>query len=150
MEKYMKEALKEANKSLENGDVPVGCIIVKDDVIVGRGYNTRYQDNSVIGHAEINAIIDANKTLKNWVLQDCEMYVTIEPCQMCAGAILQARIKKLVYGAKDRKAGCVDSLYSLLSDERFNHQVIIESGVLEEECSCLIKDFFKELRRNKR
>lgn len=149
MEKFMKIAIDEALISYSNGDVPVGCVIVKKGEVVARGHNTRYKDNSSIGHAEINAIINANKNLGNWVLEDCEMYVTVEPCQMCAGAILQSRIPKLVYGTKDGKAGCVDSLYNLLSDERFNHQVDVYSGVLEDECKGLMKQFFKELRENK-
>ncbi len=150
MENYMKEALIEAQKSYDNGDVPVGCVIVKDNEIIARGYNTRYMENSAIGHAEINAICNANKKLNNWVLEDCTLYVTVEPCQMCAGAIVQSRIKKVVYGTKDSKAGCVDSLYNLLSDKRFNHQVDVVSGVLEQECATIMKEFFKDLRRKKR
>lgn len=148
-ELYMQEAIKEAIKSLEFDDVPIGCVIVKDDVIVGRGYNTRNDQNSSIGHAEINAITDANKTLGNWVLEDCELYVTIEPCQMCTGAIIQSRIKKVYFGANDKKAGCVTSLYKMFDDTRFNHQVLYEGNILEEECSVLVKNFFKELRRRK-
>ncbi len=146
---YMQEAIKEAKKSLEFDDVPIGCVIVKDDVIVGRGYNTRNDQNSSIGHAEINAITAANKTLGNWVLEDCELYVTIEPCQMCTGAIIQSRIKKVYFGANDKKAGCVTSLYKMFDDTRFNHQVLYEGNILEEECSVLVKNFFKELRRRK-
>ncbi len=147
--KYMKEAIKEAMKSLEHSDVPIGCIIVKDNKIIGKGHNTRYIDNSTMGHAEINAIIAANKVLNNWVLEDCELYVTIEPCQMCTGAIIQARIKKVYFGAKDEKAGCVESIYNMLDNVAFNHQVEYESGILEEECSNIVKQFFKELRRKK-
>lgn len=147
--KFMEEAIEEAKKALQNGDVPIGCVIVKDNKIVGRGYNTRNKFNSSIGHAEINAIADANKNLENWVLNECELYVTIEPCQMCSGAIIQSRIKKVYYGAPDLKAGCVDSLYNLLDDERFNHQVEHESGILEKECSKLVKEFFIQLRRKK-
>ncbi len=147
---YMSEAIKEANKSLMHGDVPIGCVIVLNDKIIGRGYNTRNNLNSSIGHAEINAINDANKTLNNWVLEDCELYVTIEPCQMCSGAIIQSRIKKVYFGAPDYKAGCVVSLYNLFDDTRFNHQVEYEHGILEEECSNLVKNFFKDLRRRKK
>ncbi len=149
MDKYMKEALIEAKKSYDNKDVPVGCVIVKDEKIIARGHNTRYKDNSSIGHAEINAIQNANEFLNNWVLEGCTLFVTVEPCQMCSGAIIQSRISKVVYGTKDSKAGCVDSVYTMLSDKRFNHQVEVVSGVLEEECSKLMKDFFKELRRKK-
>lgn len=148
-EKYMQEALKQAYLALENDDVPIGCVIVKDNEIVGRGFNTRNNLNSAIGHAEINAIVDANKNLGNWILEDCELYVTIEPCQMCSGAIIQSRIKKVYYGAPDLKAGCVDSLYRLLDDDRFNHQVEHEGGILQFECSSIVKNFFVELRRKR-
>ncbi len=146
-EYYMKEALKEAIKARNNRDVPIGCVIVKDGEIIGRGHNTRYYGNSSIGHAEINAIIAANEKLNNWVLDECEMYVTVEPCQMCSGAIIQSRVKKVYIGALDYKAGCVVSLYNMFDDKRFNHQVDYEVGILEYECSSIIKEFFKEIRR---
>ncbi|MFV0499941.1 MAG: nucleoside deaminase [Bacilli bacterium] len=146
---YMNEAINEAKKSLVSNDVPVGCVIVKNNKIIGRGHNTRNRTNSTIAHAEINAISDANSHLNNWVLEDCELYVTIEPCQMCTGAIIQSRIKKIYFGAADLKAGCVTSIYNLLDEKEFNHQVEYEYGILEVECSKLIKDFFKKLRRFK-
>ncbi|MFV0425253.1 MAG: nucleoside deaminase [Bacilli bacterium] len=146
---FMNEAIIEAKKALKNNDVPIGCVIVKDNKIIGRGYNTRNKLKSSIGHAEINAIIDANKNLDNWVLENCELYVTIEPCQMCSGAIIQSRIKKVYFGARDPKAGCVVSLYNLFNEKLFNHQVEYEEGILKEECSKLVKDFFKSLRRTK-
>ncbi len=149
MDTYMREALKEAQVAYKNGDVPVGCVIVKDGKIIARAHNTRYKENCAIGHAEINAIQEANKTLNNWVLEGCELYVTVEPCQMCSGAIIQSRIDKVIYGTKDIKAGCVDSLYNLLSDKRFNHQVEVESGVLADECASIIKKFFKQIRDEK-
>ncbi len=146
---FMKEAIKEAQKSLENRDVPVGCVIVYDGKIISRGHNTRHELNSTIGHAEVNAINDANKYLNNWILDECDLYVSVEPCEMCSGAIIQARLKKVYYCALDYKAGCVESLYELFDDERFNHQVEYESGILKEECEQLLKDFFKNLRRKK-
>ncbi len=146
---FMNEALKEAQKANDKQEVPIGCVIVLNNEIIGRGHNTRNSENNSIGHAEINAIIDANKTINNWVLNDCEMYVTVEPCQMCTGAIIQARIKKVIFGTRDIKAGCVVSLYNMLSDQRFNHQVEYEEGILKTECSTIIKNFFKELRRKK-
>ncbi len=146
---FMNEAIKEAKKSLEFGDVPIGCVIVKSGEIIARGHNTRNNLQSTIGHAEINAIKQANEVTNNWVLDDCELYVTIEPCQMCSGAIIQSRIKKVYFGAPDYKAGCVVSLYNLFDDERFNHQVEYEHGILADECSSLMKDFFKNLRRNR-
>ncbi|MBP5772845.1 MAG: tRNA adenosine(34) deaminase TadA [Eubacterium sp.] len=148
-EQYMKEALKEAEKAKRINEVPIGCVIVKDDKIIGHGYNRRMKDKNTLSHAELNAIKKASKKLKDWRLDDCEMYVTTEPCQMCSGAIVQARIKKVHIGCMNPKAGCAGSIMNLLQVEEFNHQVEIESGVLEEECSNLLKDYFKELRNNK-
>ena len=148
-ETYMKEALKEASKAKKLNEVPIGCVIVKDNKIIGRGYNRRMKDKNTLSHAELNAIKKASKKLKDWRLDDCEMYVTTEPCQMCSGAIVQSRIKKVYIGCMNPKAGCAGSIMNLLQVEEFNHQVEIESGVLEEECSGILKDYFKELRNNK-
>ena len=145
----MREALKEAEKARKLNEVPIGCVIVKDNKIIGRGYNRRMKDKNTLSHAELNAIKKASKKLKDWRLDDCEMYVTTEPCQMCAGAIVQSRIKKVYIGCMNPKAGCAGSIMNLLQVEEFNHQVEIESGVLEEECSGILKDYFKELRNNK-
>ena len=145
----MREALKEAEKAKKLNEVPIGCVIVKDNKIIGRGYNRRMKDKNTLSHAELNAIKKASKKLKDWRLDDCEMYVTTEPCQMCAGAIVQSRIKKVYIGCMNPKAGCAGSIMNLLQVEEFNHQVEIESGVLEEECSGILKDYFKELRNNK-
>ncbi len=145
----MREALKEAEKARKLNEVPIGCVIVKGDKIIGRGYNRRMKDKNTLSHAELNAIKKASKKLKDWRLDDCEMYVTTEPCQMCAGAIVQSRINKVYIGCMNPKAGCAGSIMNLLQVEEFNHQVEIESGVLEEECSGILKDYFKELRNNK-
>lgn len=145
----MREALKEAEKAKKLNEVPIGCVIVKDNKIIGRGYNRRMKDKNTLSHAELNAIKKASKKLKDWRLDDCEMYVTTEPCQMCAGAIVQSRINKVYIGCMNPKAGCAGSIMNLLQVEEFNHQVEIESGVLEEECSGILKDYFKELRNNK-
>ena len=148
-EQYMREALKEAKKAKKLNEVPIGCVIVKDNKIIGRGYNRRMKDKNTLSHAELNAIRKASKKLKDWRLDDCEMYVTTEPCQMCSGAIVQARIKKVFIGCMNPKAGCAGSIMNLLQVDKFNHQVEIESGVLAEECSGILKDYFKELRNNK-
>ena len=148
-EQYMREALKEAKKAKKLNEVPIGCVIVKGDKIIGRGYNRRMKDKNTLSHAELNAIKKASKKLKDWRLDDCEMYVTTEPCQMCSGAIVQSRIKKVYIGCMNPKAGCAGSIMNLLQVDKFNHQVEIESGVLEEECSGILKDYFKELRNNK-
>ncbi len=145
-ETYMREALKEAQKAKKLNEVPIGCVIVKDDKIIGRGYNRRMKDKNTLSHAELNAIKKAGKKLKDWRLDDCEMYVTTEPCQMCSGAIVQARIKKVYIGCMNPKAGCAGSIMNLLQVDEFNHQVEIESGVLEEECSNMLTEYFKKLR----
>ncbi len=145
----MKEALKEALKAKKLNEVPIGCVIVHNGKIIGRGYNRRMKDKNTLSHAELNAIKNASKKLKDWRLDDCEMYVTTEPCQMCSGAIVQARIKKVYIGCMNPKAGCAGSIMNLLQVDEFNHQVEIESGVLEEECSTMLKDYFKELRNTK-
>ena len=148
-EKYMKEAVRQAKKAWKLDEVPIGCVIVYQGKIIGRGYNRRNTDKSTLAHAEIIAIKKASKVLKDWRLEDCTMYVTLEPCQMCAGAIVQARIPKVVIGSMNPKAGCCGSILNLLEEERFNHQVEVLRGVLEEECSSMITDFFKELRKKK-
>ena len=145
--KYMKEAIKQAKKAASIGEVPIGCVIVYQDKIIGRGYNRRMVDKNTLSHAELNAIKKASKKLDDWRLDDCELYVTTEPCQMCAGAIVQARIKKVYIGCMNPKAGCAGSIMNLLQVDKFNHQVEIEKGILEEECSNLLKDFFRNLRK---
>ena len=146
-EKYMKEALKQAKKAAKIGEVPIGCVIVFDGKIIGRGYNRRMTDNDTLSHAELNAIKKASKVMCDWRLDDCEMYVTTEPCQMCAGAIVQARIKKVYIGCMNPKAGCAGSIMNILQVDKFNHQVEVEKGIMEEECSKILKDFFAELRQ---
>ena len=146
-EKYMKEALKLAKKAAQLGEVPIGCVIVHDGAIVGRGYNRRNTDKSTLSHAELTAIRRASKKLGDWRLEQCTLYVTLEPCQMCAGAIVQARIPEVIIGCMNPKAGCAGSVYNLLQEPAFNHQVNIFKGILEEECSAALKDFFKGLRR---
>jgi tRNA(adenine34) deaminase len=147
--KYMKEALKEAKKAKAIEEVPIGAIIVKDNKIIGRGYNLKETRKDPTMHAEIVAIQAATKEIGSWRLTDCDMYVTIEPCVMCAGAISQARIKNLYIGSPDFKAGGVTSLYNILFDERLNHQVKVYYGIMRNECSKIVKDFFKSLRKGK-
>ncbi len=145
-EKYMKEALKEARKALLLKEVPIGCVIVQNDRIIARGYNRRNTDKNVLAHAELAAIRKADKKTGDWRLEDCTLYVTLEPCQMCAGAIVQSRIPEVVIGAKNPKAGCAGSILNLLQMKEFNHQANLIEGVLEEECSEMLKAFFRELR----
>mgnify|MGYP000953354477 FL=1 len=146
--KYMKEAIKQAVKAYKMHEVPIGCIIVYQDKIIARAYNKRNTKKNTLAHAEILAINKASKVIGDWRLEDCTMYVTLEPCQMCAGAIVQARIPKVVIGSMNPKAGCAGSILNLLQMEEFNHQVEIEQGVMEEECSQLLKTFFRELRES--
>ncbi len=149
-EKYMKEALKQARKAYDLGEVPIGCVIVHRGRIIGRGYNRRNTDHSTLSHAEITAIRKASRAIGDWRLEECTMYVTLEPCQMCAGAAVQARIPEVVIGASSPKSGCAGSVLNILDNPEFNHQVQVTQGVLEEECSALLKQFFSELRiRNK-
>jgi len=145
-EKYMKEAIKQAKKAYALGEVPIGCVIVYEDKIIGRGYNRRTIDKNTLAHAEMMAIKKASKKMNDWRLEDCTMYVTLEPCQMCSGAIVQSRMKKVVIGCMNPKAGCAGSVLNLLQMEAFNHQVELEIGVLGEQCSAMMKQFFKELR----
>ena len=146
----MREALKQAKKAQQLGEVPIGCVIVYEDKIIGRGYNKRNNKKSTLAHAELIAIDKASKKVLDWRLEGCTMYVTLEPCQMCAGAIVQSRMEKVVIGAMNPKAGCAGSVLNLLQVEEFNHQVEIVNGILEEECANILQDFFKDLRkRNK-
>ncbi len=150
-EKYMRTAIKQAEKAGTIGEVPIGCVIVYEDKIIARGYNRRTVDKNVLSHAEINAIRKACRKIGDWRLEGCTMYVTLEPCPMCAGAIVQARIPRVVIGCMNAKAGCAGSVLDMLHEEGFNHQVETETGVLGDECSQMMKDFFRELReRNKK
>ena len=149
-EKFMKEALKEAMKAYKLGEVPIGCVIVREGKIIGRGYNRRNTDKNTLNHAELSAIRKASKVAGDWRLEDCVIYVTLEPCQMCSGAIVQARFPKCVIGCMNPKAGCAGSVLNILNMPEFNHQVEVVKGVLESECSEMLTRFFKELRlRNK-
>lgn len=148
-EKYMKEAIRQAKKAAALGEVPIGCVIEYEGKIIGRGYNRRMIDKTVLAHAEIIAIRKACKRMGDWRLEGCTMYVTLEPCPMCAGAIVQARIPAVVIGSMNPKAGCAGSVMDLLHEEGFNHQVETRRGVLEETCSTMLSDFFRELRRKK-
>ena len=146
-EKYMRAAIREAKKAEALGEVPIGCVIVRNGVIIGRGYNRRMVDRNVLAHAEITAIRKACRKVGDWRLEECALYVTLEPCPMCAGAIVQARIPKVYIGAMNPKAGCAGSVLNLLDEKGFNHQVETEIGVLGEECSRMLTDFFRELRK---
>lgn len=149
-EKYMKEALKQAKKAEKIDEVPIGCVIVYEDKIIARGYNRRNTDKNTLSHAELIAIRKASRKLGDWRLEGCEMYVTLEPCQMCSGAIVQSRIDKVYIGCMNSKAGCAGSVLNLLQVDKFNHQVEIEKGILEDECSKIISSFFKNLRKSKK
>lgn len=146
-EKFMKQALLQAKKAKELGEVPIGCVIVQDGKVIGRGYNRRNTDKSTLSHAEIMAIRKASKKLNDWRLEECTLYVTLEPCQMCAGAIVQARVKEVVIGAMNPKAGCAGSILNLFTMKQFNHQVQTTYGVCEAECSQILKQFFAGLRK---
>ena len=149
-EKYMREALRQAKKAEALGEVPIGCVIVSGGKIIAQGYNRRNTDKNTLSHAELNAIRKASRKLGDWRLEGCTLYVTLEPCQMCAGAIVQARAERVVIGSMNPKAGCAGSVLNLLQVAQFNHQVEIVRGVLEEECSQMLSDFFRELRRKKK
>ena len=149
-EKYMKEAIKQAKKAYSLGEVPIGCVIVYEDKIIGRGYNRRNTDKNTLAHAEITAINKASRKMGDWRLEGCTLYVTLEPCQMCAGAIVQARITEVVMGSMNPKAGCGGSILNILEMPQFNHQVIVRRGVLEETCYSILTAFFKELRMRKK
>ena len=149
-ERYMKEAIKQAKKAYALDEVPIGCVIVQDNKIIARCYNRRNTDKNALAHAEISAIKKASKKTGDWRLEDCTMYVTLEPCQMCAGAIVQSRMKKVVIGAMNPKAGCAGSVINILQMKQFNHQAEMENGILEKECADMLSTFFKELREKKK
>lgn len=149
-EKFMRAAIREAKKAYALEEVPIGCVIVREGKIIARGYNRRNTDKNTLAHAELTAIKKASKKCGDWRLEDCTMYVTLEPCQMCAGAIVQSRMKKVVIAASNPKAGCAGSVLNLLQMTEFNHQVELEWGVLEEECSAMLSNFFRELREKKK
>ena len=149
-ERYMREAMRLAKKAAALNEVPIGCVIVHDGKIIGRGYNRRTIDKNVLAHAEIIAIKKACRIIGDWRLEECTMYVTLEPCPMCAGAIVQARIPRVVIGCMNPKAGCAGSVLNLLKEPGFNHQAQVVTGILEEECSEMMSSFFTELRKKKR
>lgn len=149
-EKFMKAAIREAKKAEKLEEVPIGCVIVYNEKIIARGYNRRNTDKNTLAHAELLAIKKASKKLGDWRLEGCTMYVTLEPCQMCAGAIVQARMDKVVIGSMNPKAGCAGSVLNLLQISAFNHQVALEKGVLEDECSTMLSSFFRTLREKKK
>ena len=145
-EKWMKQALKQAEKARKLEEVPIGCVIVLNEKIIARGYNRRNTDHTSLAHAEMMAIKKACKKIGDWRLEECTLYVTLEPCQMCAGAIVQSRIKRVVTGAMNKKAGCAGSIFNLLEEDRFNHKAEVTRGVLENECAGMVSAFFRELR----
>lgn len=147
---YMKLAIKQAKKAALLDEVPIGCVIVYNGKIIGRGYNRRNTDKTTLGHAEITAIKKASRYMNDWRLEDCSIYVTLEPCQMCAGAIVQARIPRVVIGSMNSKAGCAGSIINLLNMPQFNHQAEVVRGVCDEECSTMLSTFFRELRQKKK
>lgn len=148
---FMREALKEAQKAYDQAEVPIGAVVVLNGEIIGRGHNLREKEQDATLHAEIKAIRQANQHLGSWRLEDCELFVTLEPCPMCSGAMILARMKKVIFGAFDPKAGTAGTFMNLLQDSRFNHQVEVEQGALEEECQEILRSFFKGLReRNKK
>ncbi|MBT2739066.1 tRNA adenosine(34) deaminase TadA [Bacillus sp. ISL-7] len=149
-EDFMREAIKEANKAEELNEVPIGAVIVIEGKVVARAHNLRENEQNAIAHAELLAIDQACKELRSWRLEDATLYVTLEPCPMCAGAIMLSRVKRVVYGAVDPKGGCAGTLMNLLEDERFNHQSEVISGVLEKECGRILSDFFRKIRERKK
>ena len=149
-ERYMKEAIRQARKAEALDEVPIGCVIVYDGRIIARGYNRRNTDKNTLSHAELNAIRKASRKLGDWRLEGCTMYITLEPCQMCAGAIVQARVTRVVIGSRNPKAGCAGSVLNLLQMAEFNHQVELTEGVLTEECSNMLSEFFRNLRVRKK
>ena len=149
-EKFMKEAIKQAKKAYAIDEVPIGCVIVQNGHIIARGYNRRNTDKNTLAHAELTAIKKASKKTGDWRLEDCDLYVTLEPCQMCAGAIVQSRMRRVIIGSMNSQAGCAGSILNLLQIPQFNHQVEITQGILEEECSTMLSRFFRELRQRKK
>ncbi len=149
-EKFMREAIRQAKKAYALDEVPIGCVIVQDGKIIARGYNRRNTDKNTLSHAELIAIKKAAKKTGDWRLEGCTMYITLEPCQMCAGAMVQARLTEAVIGSMNPKAGCAGSILNILEMPEFNHQVQVTRGVLEEECSAMLSRFFRELREKKK
>lgn len=149
-ERFMRLAVEEAKKAEAIGEVPIGCVIVKGDEVIAVGHNRRETDLLAAAHAEMIAIEQANQTLGNWRLEDCELFVTLEPCPMCAGAIVLSRVKRVIFGARDPKGGCCGTLMNLVQDERFNHQAEVTENVLAEECGKLLTSFFRNLRERKK
>lgn len=149
-EKYMKEAIRQARKAAALDEVPIGCVIVHDGQIIARGYNRRNTDKNTLSHAELLAIKKASRKLGDWRLEGCTLYVTLEPCQMCAGAIIQARVNRVVIGSMNPKAGCAGSVLNILEMDGFNHKAEVDRGVLQEECSWILSEFFRELRERKK
>ncbi len=145
--RFMKMAIKEALKGEAQDEVPIGAVIVKDGVVIARAHNEKEKKNQATRHAEIVAIEKATKKLRNWWLEDCDMYVTLEPCAMCAGALINSRLRAVYFGAYDLKAGCCGSLYNLPTDTRFNHRLTVEGGILKEECASLLTNYFKKKRK---
>ena len=143
---YMREALKEAEKAMQRGEIPVGALLVRNGEIIGRGSNSRALEGSPLGHAELTAMREASEAIGNWRFDDCTLYVTLEPCVMCAGAMVQSRLRTLVYGTRDPKAGAVGSLYNIVEDPRMYHRCIVRSGILKEECAELLRSFFRMRR----
>ncbi len=148
--RFMEEALREAEKALEMGEVPIGAVMVRQGEIIARGHNLRNTQKNPLRHAEIDVINEAAAIVGDWRLEDCVLYVTIEPCPMCAGAIVQARIPKVVFGARNSKAGCAGSVLDVLNEPKLNHQVEVEEGILAEEAGALMKRFFQRFRKNKK
>ena len=149
-EKFMREAIRQAKKAYALDEVPIGCVIVYEGKIIARGYNRRNTDKNTLSHAELIAIKKASRKLGDWRLEGCTMYITLEPCQMCAGAMVQARVTEAVIGSMNPKAGCAGSVLNILEMEGFNHQVNVRRGVMEEECSRMLISFFRELREKKK
>ncbi|WP_283678049.1 tRNA adenosine(34) deaminase TadA [Lentilactobacillus sp. Marseille-Q4993] len=147
---FMNEALTEAKKAYLLGEVPIGAVVVHNGKVIGRGHNLRERFQDATAHAEVMAIQEAGRAVGNWRLVDCDLYVTIEPCLMCSGAIVNARVSRVFYGAPDNKAGAVDTLYDTLRDDRLNHQVEVHSGILREKCASIMKQFFKEARKRRK
>lgn len=148
-EKWMRQAIKQAKKAEKLEEVPIGCVIVHNDKIIARGYNRRNTDHTSLAHAEMMAIKKACKKIDDWRLEECTLYVTLEPCQMCAGAIVQSRVKRVVIGAMNKKAGCAGSIFNLLEEDRFNHKAEVTRGILEDECAEMMSEFFRGLRAKK-
>lgn len=146
---FMRQAIDMAKKAAAIHEVPIGCVIVYDGTVIGRGYNQRVTKKNVLYHAEILAINEACRYLNDWRLENCSLYVTIEPCPMCAGALIQSRIKEVIFGARNKKAGCAGSILNILEEPAFNHQVIVTEDILRDECAALMTDYFSALRKSR-